>query len=206
MREKAPGRTPALHGSPHVTKPPPTLGKLTRVFLRIGNTTFGGGNPTMAALRREFVDREHWLSKEDFALAYSLARVTPGTSVIAFCAASGARILGTAGAIAGVLSETMPSALAAVLLTWGYQSWGSNPLVIAAMGGTAAAVVGMILASAWTLIRPYLTSAASAPGRALGATLLVAAAFIGSWRFGLTPVPVIGLAVLAGLLWKENPE
>ena len=110
----------------------------------------------MAALQREFVDRQGWLSKEDFALAYSLARVTPGTSVIAFCAATGERILGLAGAVAGVLSETMPSAAAAVLLTWGYETWGSNPFVIAAMVGTAAAVVGMILSSAWILMRPYL--------------------------------------------------
>ena len=184
----------------------PTLSKLTRAFLRIGNTTFGGGNPTMVALRREFVDREGWLSQEDFALAYSLANVTPGTSVIAFCAASGAQILGTAGAIAGVLAETMPSAAAAVLLTWGYQEWGSNPFVMAAIGGTAAAVVGMILSSAWILMQPYFAGAASALGRAAGVTLLTVAAFIGAWRFGLTPIPVIGMAVLAGVLWKESPE
>jgi len=197
---------------PAPTAHPPTLARLTRVFLRIGNTTFGGGNPTMAALRREFVDREQWLSEEDFALAYSLARVTPGTSVIAFCAASGAKILGVAGAISGVLSETAPSAAAAVLLTWGYERWGTNPFVRAAMAGTAAAVVGIILSSAWILMRPYFTAKIGKAGRnrtlvqAAGATILIAAAFIGAWRFGFTPVPVIGLAVLVGLLWKDDPQ
>jgi len=75
--------------------PAPTLRQLTGVFFRIGNTTFGGGLPTMAALQREFVEQHHWLTPEDYALAFSLARITPGTNVIAFCAASGARILVT---------------------------------------------------------------------------------------------------------------
>ena len=86
--------------------PAPTLRKLTGVFLRIGNTTFGGGLPTMAALQRELVEQHDWLSPEDYALAFSLARVTPGTNVIAFCAATGARIMGLRGALAGALAET----------------------------------------------------------------------------------------------------
>ncbi len=72
----------------------PTLRKLTGIFLRIGNTTFGGGLPTIAALQRELVEQRAWLSQEDYALAFSLARVTPGTNVIAFCTAVGAQILG----------------------------------------------------------------------------------------------------------------
>ena len=86
--------------------PAPTLRKLTGVFLRIGNTTFGGGLPTIAALQRELVDGNHWLSLEDYALAFSLARITPGTNVIAFCAAPGARIMGLRGALAATLAET----------------------------------------------------------------------------------------------------
>ncbi len=86
--------------------PAPTLRKLTGVFLRVGNTTFGGGLPTMAALQRELVEENKWLSMEDYALAFSLARVTPGTNVIAFCAATGARIMGWRGALAATLAET----------------------------------------------------------------------------------------------------
>src|SRR5581483_6974984 len=69
-----------------------TLARLTAVFFRIGNTTFGGGDPTMAALRRELVERKEWLTDEDYATAFALARVTPGTNVVAFCAAAGAKI------------------------------------------------------------------------------------------------------------------
>jgi hypothetical protein len=67
----------------------PSLGRLTRAFVRIGNTTFGGGDTTMAALQREFIDRRGWITQEDYAVAFSLARITPGTNVVAFCAAVG---------------------------------------------------------------------------------------------------------------------
>src|SRR5437588_12541559 len=110
--------------------PAPSLRKLAGVFLRVGNTTFGGGLPTMAALQRELVEDNHWLSIEDYALAFSLARVTPGTNVIAFCAASGARILGWRGALAATVAETGPSAVLAILMTQGYESWRGHDCVL----------------------------------------------------------------------------
>ena len=52
----------------------PSLASLTGLYLKIGNTTFGGGDPTMAMLQRELINRQ-WITRDDFALAYSLARV-----------------------------------------------------------------------------------------------------------------------------------
>jgi chromate transporter len=157
------------------------------LYFRVGNTTFGGGDPTMAALQRELVEQKHWLTREDFALAYSLARITPGTNIIAFCAATAVRILGVWGAIAAVLAETAPSAVLAVLLTLGFESWAKNPVMMAAIAGTVAAVTGMMWASVWLLVRPYLSDAMSL----LRVVLLGGGAFLAAWKFGVTPVPVI---------------
>ncbi len=179
--------------------PAPTLRQLTGVFLRIGNTTFGGGLPTIAALQRELVERNDWLSPEDYALAFSLARVTPGTNVIAFCAAVGARIMGLRGALAATLAETAPSAVLAVLMTQGYETWRSNAWVMAGVAGTIAAVAGMMWASAWWILRPYLRNV----GGALRSLVITMAAFVAFWKLGLGPVSVIGLAAVVGLLWKE---
>ena len=44
-----------------------------RLFLRAGTTAFGGGDPTIAILQREFYRRE-WLSPDQFAIAFGLAR------------------------------------------------------------------------------------------------------------------------------------
>ena len=94
----------------------PSVKKLTEIFFRIGNTTFGGGYVTIGMLGRELVDARRWISAEKFDLAFALARVTPGTNLIAFCAAIGALICGTAGAIAAVVAVTAPSSALAVLI------------------------------------------------------------------------------------------
>jgi len=162
--------------------------------LRIGNTTFGGGDPTMALLQRTLIGRE-WITREDFALAYSLARITPGTNVLAFCAATGARVLGLRGALAAVLAVTVPSAILVVLLTHGFELWRAHPWAMAALGGTVAAVAGMMWASVWILVKPYV---------GLRALLFTGGAFLAAWKFHVTPVPVIFIAALAGFLWLEN--
>ena len=172
----------------------PSLASLTSLYLKIGNTTFGGGDPTMAMLQRELIRRE-WITREDFALAYSLARVTPGTNILAFCAATGARILGFAGALAAVLAVTLPSAILAVLLTRGFETWQTHPWAMAALAGTVAAVSGMMWASVWSLVKPYL---------GLRAVLFTGGAFLAAWKFHVTPVPVILVAALAGYLWADS--
>jgi chromate transporter len=182
--------------------PAPTLRQLTGVFFRVGNTTFGGGLPTMAALQRELVEQNRWLSPEDYALAFSLARVTPGTNVIAFCVATGGQIMGLRGALAATLAETGPSAVLAILMTQGYETWRGNAWVMAGVAGTIAAVVAMMWASIWFMVSPYLTGLGSAL-RGLAITL---GAFAAVSKFGLSPLSVIGLAVVVGLLWKEPAQ
>jgi chromate transporter len=172
----------------------PSLASLTGLYLKIGNTTFGGGDPTMALLQRELVGRE-WITREDFALAYSLARITPGTNVLAFCAATGGRVLGLLGAVSAVIAVTVPSAVLAVLLTKGFETWRTHPLAMAAIAGTVAAVSGMMWASVWSLIKPYL---------GLRGLLFAGGAFLAAFKFHATPVPVILTAALVGFLWTEK--
>jgi len=92
------------------------LAQATWPFFWFGNTTFGGGYITMIVLGRELVDRLKWLARKDFELAFALARVTPGTTIIAFCAAVGMMLRGWAGAFSAVIAVTGPSAALAVLL------------------------------------------------------------------------------------------
>jgi chromate transporter len=174
--------------------PKPSLPSLTGVYLKIGNTTFGGGDPTMALLQRELIGRQ-WITRENFALAYSLARITPGTNVLAFCAGTAAGVLGFGGALAAVLAVTLPSAILVVLLTRGFELWRTHPMAMAAIGGTVAAVSGMMWASVWLLVKPYL---------GLRVLLFSGGAFLAAWRFHVTPVPVILVAALVGYLWVQD--
>ncbi len=179
----------------------PSTGGFAALFLRIGNLTFGGGDPALAAFQRELVDRRQWLSPELCSLAYSLARVTPGTNILAFCAAAGWQLLRWRGALLGVLAVSVPSAMLAVWLTWAYESWKSLALVNAVVGGTVAAAVGMMAAGALWLVRPFLGR-----GNRLRALVLVTASAALAGLLAIPPIPILAMAALTGLLWEDGED
>lgn len=181
-----------------------TLARLTWIHFRVGNVTFGGGDPTMAALHSELVVREGWLSSQKYGLIYALARVTPGTNMLAFCAGVAWELLGWPAAILAVAAVTVPSAALILLLTQGYESLQSNALAMAAIGAVLAATVGMMLAGAWQLIRPQLIRPHLDRRRWLRAVVVAPAAVALSLGFGLSPIQVLGLAAAVGLVWRAR--
>lgn len=191
----------------HPPNSSPSVKKLTEIFFRIGNTTFGGGYVTIGMLGRELVDTRRWISPEKFDLAFALARVTPGTNLIAFCAAIGALICGVAGAIGAVLALTAPSSALAVLITFGFEHWQGNRIAMAAIGGTVAAVAGMMWATIWVILKPHVGGLSwSGMTRNLQVVLIGGGAFVATWVYGITPLPVILAGTLIGFLWKEGPK
>jgi chromate transporter len=165
-------------------------------FARISNLTFGGGGPTVAAFQRELVAKRHWLSPEQFALAYALSRITPGTNLFAFCTAVGSMLRGTRGAIVALLAASIPCCAIVAILTAGFDRWSANPWVNAAIGGALAASVGILFASFWSIVEPYFTKCAW-PRTAV----IAVAGFLLSLK--LSPVLVLALAGLAGWFWRE---
>ncbi|MBV8817339.1 MAG: chromate transporter [Acidobacteriaceae bacterium] len=165
------------------------------VFLRVGNTTLGGGEPTMIALQRELGERG-WLSNERFGLAFAMARITPGTNMLAFCAAAGYYIFGLTGAAAGVLAVTIPSSILVVWLTALCEAGDRVGWLGAAVGTALAAVVGLMAALAVNLA----FNQSRGPYRVIG--LLI---FGGSFVLrtaGLSPLQTLVIAAAAGLLWR----
>jgi len=150
-------------------------------------------------LGREIVEKRRWMSSDRFDLAFALSRVTPGTNLLAFCAAMGAQLKGTAGALVAVLALTVPSAIVAVLFIYGFERGQNNAMAMAAIGGTVAAVAGMMWSTIWTILRPHVGGTV----RNLQVVLIAGGAFLASWKFGITPVPIIVAGTLLGLAWKD---
>jgi chromate transporter len=180
---------------------PVSFKRLTWIFLRLGSLTFGGGDPTMAALQSELVLRRRWLDEEQYALIYSLARITPGTNLLAFSAAAAWQILGWVAAILAVLAMTIPASIVVVFLTRGYQASGASALAMAAIGGTLAAANGMMATSAWQLLVPQIRA-----GRRLRAAVIFLASLTAALGFSMPPIQVLGLAALAGFIWRVPAE
>ncbi len=158
----------------------------------------------MIMLGRDMVTRRGWMTQDDYELAFSLARITPGTNIIAFCAAVGSLLRGWPGAILGVAAVTLPSALMAVLLQQGFESWRSHPWAMAAITVTSAAVTGMMWSTVWMLARPYVggRSRRERMMRTLRAAVLLGGSCLAAW-LGVTPVPIILAAMIIGFVWTD---
>jgi chromate transporter len=176
---------------------PLTRWRMTALFFRVGNLTFGGGDPTMSALYAELVTNRRWMSNETYGLIYALARVTPGTNILAFCAAVGWQLLGFAGAVYAVLAVTLPSAVVVGLLSVGYETWKTNPWALAAISGILAAASGMMASSAWQLVAPHL-----ARGGWLRAVVIAGGAFLLVELFVVSPIVALALAAATGAFWR----
>jgi chromate transporter len=174
------------------------LSQVAAVFFRIGNTTFGGGDPTIAALQRELVDRRRVLAPERYGVVYALARLTPGTNMLAFCAGVGWVLSGWAGSLIAVTAVTLPSAVIAVMLLNAFEIMMRIPVAASALGSMIAAAVGLMFAASYLLIRPHCR-----PSAIVRTLVIAASAFVFVWKNILSPVEVIGLAALTGLVWPE---
>ena len=176
---------------------PPSLSRLLLFAARLANFTFGGGEITMAAVNSELVRGRRWLTPEQYATCYALSRITPGTNLLAFFAGIGWQLVGWRGALATVLAASVPPGIMVMLLTESYEMVRSSPKAMAALAGILAASVGMMGTAAWSMLQPYFTRR-----RWLHALVLGGGSVVLSGRFNVSPIHVLGLAAVAGVLWR----
>lgn len=172
------------------------LRSLAAVFLRAGNLTFGGGDAITALLQRELVHRREWLTRYQYGLAQSLAKVTPGTAILAFCAATAWMMRRSAGSLAAVLAVSVPSAVIAVFLTMAFTSMSGSARALAVLGAVLAASIGLMWAAAWLLVKPELNKVT-----ALRTVVLVFGVFIARW-WSVSPIEILAGAAIIGALWS----
>ncbi|MEO8627652.1 MAG: chromate transporter, partial [Betaproteobacteria bacterium] len=159
-----------------------------------------GGDATTASLQRELVGNRGWLSERDFATCYAVSRITPGTNLLAFCTAVGWRMMGIRGALLALLLASIPGATLLVVLTGFYDAAPSHPIVLSAVHAALAATVGIMLSSAWILLRPTLRR------RPALTVALVAASLFLSVYASFSPLEIIAVAAVAGLLVPQQPN
>src|SRR6516164_3587565 len=90
---------------------------LSRTFLQLGVTGFGGGIAVIAQIRRIVVRDRRWLSDEEFLDAVSLAQSLPGANSANAISYIGLKLGGIQGAAISVASFILPSFLMMVGLT-----------------------------------------------------------------------------------------
>jgi chromate transporter len=165
--------------------------RLAWLVLRDVNRTIGGGFAAIELMRRSAA-RDGWLDDRGHALLTAVSRLTPGTNVIAYSVGLGWLVSGWLGAAVALLAASVPASIIITVLAATIARIDQYPVVrlIVAVGVLVA--TALVAASAWQLVRPYLTRAA-APRAALIAAVAVVLMLIGA-----TPVRTLLVAAAIG--------
>ncbi len=128
------------------------LATLSIIFLRIGAVTFGGGFIMIPLIEAEIVETQHWLTHQEFADATALGQVMPGP-VLKTATFIGYRVSGTVGALVATLSVYLPAFAMTIAAGSSLRRFRANRQVQAFLRGVTPAVVGLLIASAWSIGR-----------------------------------------------------
>ena len=157
-REASAAAGPGERGPPPPQQPearivPCSLREFFGYFLRLGTFGFGGPIALAGHMQRDLVEDRRWISKQDYLEGLALAQLAPGPLAAQLAMYLGwvrARVLGaTLVSAAFVLpSFAMTVAIAAAYLRFGGLSW-----IQGAFYGIGAAVIAIIVRSAWKLMK-----------------------------------------------------
>src|SRR6266576_1363691 len=138
----------------------PTLGGLFLSFLKIGLVGFGGGLAVIAQVRSLAVQQRRWLTDQEFAAGFAIAQTLPGTAAGNTATYVGLRLRGWRGAIVAITGFILPSMLMMIVLAILYRHLRYLPETDRLFHGLNAAVVALVIVTAWrigrnSLVKPW---------------------------------------------------
>lgn len=179
-------------GVGELDRQPPSRMQAFLVWLRIGLLSFGGPAAQIALMHREIVDRNRWLSEQQYLNALSFCMLLPGPEAMQLATYAGWRLHGTLGGLIAGLLFVLPGAIVIFLLAWVYALFGEVPLVDALFLGIKAAVIVIVIEALIKVSK-----------RALHLTehwVIAGLAFVGIFFLALPFPLIIGLAAGFGFL------
>jgi chromate transporter len=128
-----------------------SLVRLALYFLKLGSIGFGGPVALVGYMYRDLVEGRRWISEEDYKEGLTLAQLMPGPLAAQLAMYLGYVHYRITGATVAGIAFVLPSFLIVLALGWAYVSYGGLPWMQAAFYGVGAAVIGIIVMSAYKL-------------------------------------------------------
>jgi chromate transporter len=128
-----------------------SLGELALYFLKLGTVGFGGPIALVGYMQRDLVEEKRWIREESFIRGLALAQLAPGPLAAQLAIYIGylrGRVFGAT--LIGV-AFIAPSFLMVVVLGMLYVSYGGLPWMQSVFYGIGAAVIGIVIKSAFKL-------------------------------------------------------
>lgn len=167
--------------------------KIFLTFSKIGAFTLGGGYAMLPLIEHEVVDKNLWLSKEDFLDVVAVAQSLPGIFAVNISIFIGYKLRKLKGSIVCALATILPSFLIILLIAMFFSQYKDNPVIAKLFKGIRPAIVALIAV-------PVFSSAKAAKITFKTAFIPILSVVLISF-LNVSPVFVILIAGLAGVLY-----
>lgn len=184
--------------------------KLFYIFLRIGIFSFGGGLAMIALIQNEVVEKQGWLTAQEFTDVVATSQITPGpvgintatyTGYMAVVNAGYPEWLSIVGAFLASFSVILLPLILMLLVCKLLLKNKDNPLIASAMSTLRLAIVGLIAAAALLMVTPEnFGSYAVSPTQLFVSIGIFLTVFVASFKFKASPILLILLSGTVGAL------
>ena len=179
-------------------KETPSKGKLlVKLFfsmLYISAFTFGGGFVIITFMKRKFVDELHWIDEQEMLDMTALAQSSPGAIAVNAAILVGWHVAGFLGMVVAVIGTILPPMIILSIISFFYAAFAANHYVALTLKGMQAGVAAVILDVVCSLGSNVLKMKSTVH------LIIMAAAFIATFFFGVNVIYIILAAALVGIV------
>jgi chromate transporter len=131
----------------------PSLAVFVGYFLRLGTFGFGGPIALAGYMQRDLVEERGWVTKDEYRNGLALAQLAPGPLAAQLAIYLGWARGGILGATLVAVAFILPSFLMVLAVSFAYVRFGGLAWMQSAFYGIGAAVIAIILRSAFKLVK-----------------------------------------------------
>jgi chromate transporter len=128
-----------------------SLGKVARLFFKLGVIGFGGPAVHIALMEEEVVRKRKWMDHQHFLDLVGATNLIPGPNSTEMTMHCGQERAGWKGLVVAGCCFIVPAVLITAAFAWAYQQYGQLPRVAPFIYGIKPAIIAVIAAAAYSL-------------------------------------------------------
>ena len=164
-----------------------------RTFFHIGLFTIGGGYAMIPLIEADVVEKNKWISREEFLDLMAIAQSCPGIFAVNISIFIGYKLKGVRGSLACALGTILPSFLIILAVALFFAHFRDNAIAERIFKGIRPAVVALIAAPTFKMAKTAKITITNIWIPVAGALLI--------WLMGISPIYIIIIAGLGGYLY-----
>ena len=176
------------------------LWKIFISTLYLSAFTFGGGYVIVTLMKKKFVDEYHWIGEDEMLDLVAIAQSSPGAIAVNGAIVVGYKLAGMAGVLTAVIATVLPPFTILTLISFCYAAFRSNLFVGWMLNGMQAGVGAVIMEVVWEMSSGIIKEKQTVP------LLVMAAAFIANYFFGVSAIIIILLCIGLGIVTTLSRE